>query len=163
MNNEDNLTPEILISWDFPEFEKYERNRTWYLIASLIFIALLIYAVFTANFLFAVIIIFVSIILYFQEKHEQIIVTFAITPDGLILGEKFYAFKEIKKFYLIYEPPEVKKLYIEFKNFLKPRLGIPLLEQNPVRVREILVNYLDEDLDKEYEPLTDKIGRFFKF
>lgn len=163
MKYDNKPTPEILASWDVPEIDKYERKKSWYLIASLIFLLLLIYAIFTANFLFAIIIIFITMILYLQEKHETVITTFDITPDGLIIGDKFFAYKEIKNFYIIYEPPEVKKLYIVFKNFLKPRLGIPLLDQNPVKIREILTKYLDEDLEKEYEPLTDKIGRIFKF
>jgi len=163
MKNDNKTTPEILASWDIPEIDKYERKKSWYLIAFLIFLSLLIYAILTANFLFAVIIIFITMILYLQEKHETIIITFAITPDGLIIGDKFFAFKEMKNFYIIYEPPEVKKLYIIFKNFLKPRLGISLFDQNPVKIRGILTQYLDEDLEKEYEPVTDKIGRIFKF
>jgi len=87
---------------------------------------------------------------------------FAIYERGLRVGEKFYDFKEIKDFYEIYEPPEVKNLYFDFYSWVQPRLQIPLQSKNPVRVREILLDYLTEDLDQENEPFSDAMGRMFK-
>ena len=154
---------DILANWDIPEVEKFERTKTWYLITGIIFILLLIYCVLTTNFLFAVIIIFLAIIQYLNEKVGHTFLTFTITPDGMMVGEKFYPYKKIENFYIIYEPPEIKKLFIIFKSVLQPRLSIPFLDQNPVKIREILTAYLPEDLEKEYEPITDKLGRLLKF
>lgn len=154
---------DILAQWSIPEYEKFDRKKSWYVAAGIIFIGLVSYAVFTANFLFAVILIFLAIILYLYEKGEPLLITFIITPDGIIIGNKLYSYKEIDNFYIIYEPPAVKQLYFIFKSLLKPRLSIPLQDENPVNIRKILRMYLDEDLEKEYEPLTEKIGRFFKF
>jgi hypothetical protein len=33
---------------------------------------------------------------------------------------------------------------------------------NPIKVREILLDYLEEDLDQENEPLSDGLGRMLK-
>lgn len=161
-NNELIDEEDILLGWQFSEFEKHQRNKLWYIIAGIILIALVIYAVFAANFLFAVILIIISAIIYLQEKRGPDNLLFAITPDGLFIGDKIHPYKSIKNFYLIYEPPEVKNLFIDFNSALKPRLTIPLLDQDPVTVRELLLEYLDEDIEKEYEPLSEIIGRFLK-
>ena len=47
-----------------------------------------------------------------------------------------------KSFFIIYQPPEVKSLYFEFKALTKPRLVIPLKDQNPVEIRKTLLEHL---------------------
>ncbi len=151
-----------LISWNFPEFIKYERSRGWYVIALIIGGLLLLYAVVTVNFLFALIVIIVAVILFLKTSEEANNIEFTIYEAGIKVGEKFYEYKELKNFYLIYEPPEVKSLYLDFQSSLRPRLQIPLEDKNPVKVREILLDYLNEDLDKENEPISDGLGRILK-
>lgn len=160
--NKDNFDEEILANWEIPEYESYPRSKRWYLVAFLAFFGLLIYCLYTANFLFAVILVFIALIQYLNEKSSVNQLLFTITPDGIYVGDKFHPYKTIDNFYIIYEPPEIKKLFFIFKNPLKPRLSIPLLEENPVIIREALKRYLDEDLEKEYEPLTEKLSRMLK-
>lgn len=153
---------EILAKWNFPEFERPQRSKTWYFVAILITLLLLIYAILTVNFLFAVIIVIATITLItkYQRKADQ--VTFIITEDGVELEERFHAWETIKDFYIIYKPPEVTSLFINFRAITKPRLTIPLQNQNPVEVKKILSEYIDEDLDKEEEPFSEAFSRFFK-
>ncbi|MFA6993853.1 MAG: hypothetical protein WC268_04675 [Patescibacteria group bacterium] len=158
----DNKYGKKLIAWQFPEHEDYERTRGWYIGAGIIGLLLLIYSVFTGNFLFAMIIIVTAVIIFLKATLGYKNLDFAIYERGLRVGEKFYDFKEIKDFYVIYEPPTVKNLYFDFHSWVQPRLQIPLQSKNPVRVREILLDYLTEDLDQENEPLSDAMGRMFK-
>ena len=78
-------------------------------------------------------------------------------------GAVHYPFDEIVNFYIIYKPPETKMLFIKPKGFFRPQLHIPLLNHDPVVIREILGNFIDEDLEKEDEPVSEFFGRFFKF
>ncbi|MFA5358349.1 MAG: hypothetical protein WC310_00835 [Patescibacteria group bacterium] len=151
-----------MISWDFPEFIPHERTRGWYVAVIIIAALLLLYAIITANFLFAIIVIIVAVIMFFKTSNTAMNVIFSIYEDGVRVGDKFYDFKEIKDFYIIYEPPEAKNIYFNFNSLLQPRLQIPLLEQDPVKVREILRDYIEEDLDRSDEPFSDGIGRIFK-
>jgi len=151
----------ILASWQFPEFIKYKRSWAWYIIASLIALALIIYAILVKNYLFAFIVILIAFVILLYEIKEPILIKFNITEEGLELEDHFYPYKEIKNFWIIYEPPEVKRLYFEFKG-LRPRLSIPLLDQNPLKIREIFLNFLNEDLEKEEESTSDFLERKFK-
>jgi len=153
---------EIFFSWEFPEYFKYERSKLWYLGMGILGGILLIYCLFAKNFLFALIVIMVGIIIFLYEAKEPLNVSFSITEDGLELGRNFYPWKDLKNFWIIYEPPKIKTLYFIFKNAWRPRLNIPLLDQNPLKIREKLLEYLDEDLEKEEEPISDSFGRFLK-
>jgi len=151
-----------LAEWQFPEFVKYKRSQRWYITAGIIVALLLIYSAVTANILFAMIIIITSVIFILNQKRDPKMVSFKITEEGVIIDETLYEWPEIKNFWIIYEPPKVKNLYFEFKSLLLPRLPIPLQDQDPVKIREILLDYIDEDIDREGEPISDGISRALK-
>lgn len=152
----------ILMSWEFSEYPKYERTLGWYIGATIIFFGLLLFAVFTANYLFALIILMVAIIIFIYNLKQPAQINFVITEDGIKIGTKFYPWDDFKNFWIIYKPPEVKTLYFDFKG-LRPNLPIYLEDQNPVKVREILLQYLKEDLTREKEPAGDELARWLKF
>ena len=152
----------VLAKWNFPEFEKAERSKAWYAGAFVVFSFLLIYSLLTVNFLFAVIIIISAIIIIMRNQAEPEQITATIAEDGLEVDGRFYDYDAIKYFYLIYKPPEIKNLYLEFKSVAKPRLIIPLQNQNPLEIRDILNRYLEENLAKEEEPASEAIRKLFK-
>lgn len=153
---------ETLTAWTFPEFAAHQRGKTWYFSIIVICAAVLIWSAFTANYLFSLIIIIIGLILILQNRQKAAVLPCQIKEDGLEVGRNFYNYKDIKKFYIIYQPPEVKTLYFDFKSTLRPTLPIPLESQNPLKVREILKKYLEEDLEKEEEPASDAITRSLK-
>ena len=152
-----------LINWSFPEIVLPERSRSWYIWAMLIGVAILLYSIFTANFLFGLIVILIAIVIISYHHKDVSEVEFAITENGVVIGDKFYIFKDFKHFYLVYEPDRhIKNLYFELKSSLRPRLTIPLQDVNPIKVRDILLEYMDEDTSQEAEPLSESISRRFK-
>ncbi len=153
---------EVLAKWNFTEFIKHERSKSWYFGAVISILFLLIYSFLTVNFLFAVIIIIAAISFFLIYRREPGQVTFAITEDGLGADDRFFPYDEIKDFYIIYQPPEVKTLFVELKALTKPRLAISLGDQNPVEIRKILLEYIDEDLEKDDEPLSEGLSRMLK-
>lgn len=152
-----------IIGWAVPEYEKHERPKSWYIAASIVAVLLLIYSFWTANFLFAVIIIVASLVIILHDGREPDLVRFSITDEGIIIGRKFYDFDEIKDFSIVYKPKQgVKNLYFEFKNSLKHRLSIPLQDKNPLKIREELLKYLKEDLDRTDQPASEGIAKLLK-
>jgi len=148
-------------SWQFLEFENYERTVGWYVGAAVIVIGLLIFSVVTGNMLFALLIILAALtIVLFRRRNREI--SFAITEDGVEVDSQFYDYGRIKSFYIIYQPPTVKTLYFELKGTFSPRVPINLQTQNPLAIREVLLRYLTEDLDHEDEPTSDVFGRMLK-
>ena len=156
-------TDNILTSWVVSEYAKHERSKTWYIAAAIITAVVLFYALWSANFLFVVIIVLAVMVTMLHDSSEPNAVGFAIADEGIIIGKKFIDYDELKNFSIIYKPRQgVKQLYFEFHNVLRPRLSIGLDNMNPLKIRDILLNYLQEDLERENEPLSEQLGRLFK-
>lgn len=159
--NKDFSLPEL--SWEIEEFVKHPRDKKWYIIAGIIALGLIIYALIDRNYFFALIIIIASGLIVFYDNEPSKKVLFTISYEGVKMGNKLYEFETIRNFYIIFRPKEeMKKIFFEFKNPLKHRLVIPLEGQDPVEIREYLLQYLDEDLEKEHEPLSEGLAKIFR-
>ena len=151
------------ISWPVPEYDKHEKGGGWYIFYSLIAFLLILYSFLSGNFLFAVIIIIAAIVIVLRDGQEPDFVKISLTEEGVIVGKKFYDYDEFKNFSIVYKPKqEIKNLYFEFNNSLKPRLSIPLKKMNPLLIRKSLLRYLPEDLDRTDRPLSEELGKLFK-
>jgi hypothetical protein len=159
----------ILKEWVIPEYTQHERSRTWYTAAGMVCLILIVLSLWTPNYFFdSPNILFVSIIIltavtlvarHIMSPHRLAVV---IYEDGLAIGDQFFPYKDLADFAVVYEPPEVKMLYFHFKKFVRPRLPVPLLNENPIEIREILLRYLEENLERENEPTSDALGRWLK-
>lgn len=153
---------EIHLAWEFPEFVQHKRGKWWYIIAAIILAGFVFYSVMTSNFLFVVILLLGVFVLIYRFLQGPRPVTVKIGQDGILVDRKLYPYKELKSFWLIYEPPTIKYLYFDFKNRLKKHLPVPLEDINPLQVRESLLNYLEEDLEKEEEGFSETLSRFLR-
>lgn len=152
---------EAFFAWEFTEFDRHIRTRTWYLAAGAAALALITYSIFTSNLLFALIILLVAFITIVRDYVEPNTITFVLYEDGIGLGTKFIPYKELANFYIIYEPPRVKRLYFKPKG-MGQTISIPLYDQNPIEIREILLRYVKEDLETEYEHPNDSWGNLLR-
>ena len=152
----------ILASWNVKEYEPRNRSLLWYIGLGLIAVFLLVYSIVIHNYLFVMIILLAAFILRLQHKAGVNRVSFQCTSKGIRIGNRTYDYKDLRNFWVIYNPPEVKKLYFTFKSSLSPRLMIPLRNQNPLKIREILLKFMEEDLDKEEEPISEIFAKWSK-
>jgi len=151
------------IELEVPEFTKYERSLLWYVIAIIIGVALLIYSIITSNFLFAVILVLITVIIIIMSFNQPRMLKTVIDPTGIRIGGKKYEYSKFKSFSVIYQPPEINTLYLEFNMPLRDRISIQLGDTDPNEVREYLLNYLEEDLERDDESLSDITSRIAKF
>ncbi|MFZ2190491.1 MAG: hypothetical protein WA057_06540 [Candidatus Magasanikiibacteriota bacterium] len=156
---EDTLTGDMLHEWTIQEYEQHDRGRLWYIIMIALGLGFVLIGIFTGNFLFSLIIILAGIIIFLQSNQAPLQVSFKITELGIVIGNRFYKYSEFLDFYIIYQPPRVKTLFLETNSALRPLVRIPLLDKNPVDVRHSLLEFLTENLEKEDEPLSDRIAR----
>ncbi|KPJ84781.1 hypothetical protein AMJ57_05455 [Parcubacteria bacterium SG8_24] len=150
------------MSWEIDEFPRYERGPFWYMFMLLFGGGLLIYAIVTANFLFALIVLMLALVIYLSSVREPSRIEFAITDLGVKIGRTFLPYKDIRRFWFIYEPPEVKNLHLDFKSPFRPRIAIDLEDQNPNEIRGILAHFVFEDFEEDEEHFSDYIGRILK-
>lgn len=152
----------ILLRWSFSEFHHPHRSQRWWIIAGIITGLMVIYAVATANFLFALIILIAVVLLINEYRRHPRRLECQITINGISVGKKFWRYNELRNYWIAYHPPEVTNLYILPKNPLDPRVNIPLVNMNPLKVRQLLNKYLEEDLTREDEPTSEALTRLLK-
>jgi len=153
---------DILVSWEVDEYPQHERSRMWYILASVVGIGLIVYAVLTSNFLFAVIILMIAVIMVLSmfTKPEKIPVL--ITTTGIIVGDMYYDYQSIRDFSIVYDPPDVKLLYLDFYTMTHPLLSVSLEDVDPNIVRESLLPFCLENFKRNQEDLTDVMRRLYK-
>ncbi|OIP80623.1 MAG: hypothetical protein COT39_04105 [Parcubacteria group bacterium CG08_land_8_20_14_0_20_48_21] len=152
----------VFASWQFPEFTIPYRGRWWYAGAVAIGGGLFALALLHGGYLFAFLLILFAIIYVLHHFHEPLPVQFSLTDLGIVVGNRFYTYTDIEKFWIIYQPPETKNLYVELKSLFHPHFTIPLEKENPLRIREYMRRYVAEDLEQDQEPLVDTLTRLLK-
>lgn len=158
------MTPDqILMEWHSSEYQQHEHHPAWFLFLGIIAAILTIYAIIVGNFLFAIIIIMLGVIINMYAKRAPEKIHIAITKHGIKVADKLYTFEDdLASFWILYRPPHLKTLNLQRKQRILPILTFQLEDQNPLKIRELLLNHLDEDINKE-EHFTDKIARQMKF
>ena len=153
------VSGEALISWQAQEYKKYELDPYKMGVVILVSIALIIYAIVTANYLFALIIIMAMVVLHVFSKKEPAIVDIKINKEGIVVEDKAYTFEDdLRSFWILYNPPAVKTINFNRQQAILPNMAIQLEDQNPLKVRETLLRYLPEDTEKE-EHFSERVAR----
>lgn len=160
--NEEIDAGEALVSWETWEFIPHERNNRWYIVMIGLAILLIIYAIWTSNPLFALIIVMSGVMLLINSLHKPKRVMVHITTAGVVMGERFWPYENLKDFALIYRPPIATVLYINSRSWWETPQAIELEGANPLLVRDALAPVLDENFAREDEILTDIIQKVYK-
>lgn len=154
---------EVLANWTYPEYIERKRSKRWYAIALTVVLALIIFSILTSNYLFIIIVAAFVFIYGMQYRRHPVDLEFIIYEDGISPDPNtFYEWQVIKNFWIIYEPPEVKKLYLSFKSSFRPGMHVSLENQNPLNIRKIMLEYIPEDTEKENESFSDGVTRILK-
>lgn len=148
--------------WETSSWERYSRGPHWYIFMTLIAVVAALYGIFTANYLFSFIVLFIAIILILAGNEPAHAVLAQVGNNGIVLDGKFFPYEDLRNFSIIYQPPETKILYIESKRLIEPRIRISLMDEDPVAIRSHLRQFLSEDLDLQEEHFSDTIARLLK-
>jgi hypothetical protein len=151
-----------IIAWQAYDRPRYRRGAFWYGFMLAAGIGLLIYALFTANYIFALIVVMSALVVYLGTVYEPSSLKVTVTEDGVMIGDTFYPYRDIQNFWFFYDPPAVKSLYLVTRSVLTPRIRVDLNDQDPNAVRQALSRYVRENIDAVDEPLADTLARLLK-
>jgi hypothetical protein len=153
----------VHLEWTFREYPDTEsRTRLWYTVMGLIFALCMFYAIFTSNWIFALILILSGFIMIAQHFRDARQIPVKIGEDGIIVDRKFYPYKEMDSFGIIYDPPVYKFLYLDMRNGIRSSLPVPMESVNPLQLREVLLNYLSENLQRQEEDFDEIMAKLLK-
>jgi len=135
---------DTLIHWRAPEFEIIERDKQWLVYVTIALIFIVAYAIYTNSIIMAITFILLGIVGYMHFEREPRILTFRITPDGVAAGKEIYLFSNISSFWIFYEPEGKKLISLHTNSYLAPFVHMPIHEEDPVEIREVLLKYIPE-------------------
>lgn len=149
------------IEWTASEFRKYKKNKNWFILPTIIALAIFITAILLKNFLLAIAIILATFVVYTYTLKEPRKIKFSISGRGIQIDKNIYRFEDLRSFWVFYEPPEIKEISLRSKKMFMPYVRIPLGDQNPVEIRRLLLKFLPER--KHTESITDEWARKLRF
>jgi hypothetical protein len=150
---EDMMIPEhsedVLAHWRAPEYEVFERDKKWYIYMTLALAFVIGYAIYTNGIIMAITFILIGVVGYIHINKAPRTLDFIITRDGLLAGREFFEFDNLLSFWIFYELEGKKVISLRAKSHLVPYVYIPIHEEDPVEIREILIKYLPEVKQEE--------------
>ena len=158
-----------LLEWTFPEYPHHQHSSKWYMWMGIIGGAFFFWSLVTQNYFFLVFLVLVFLVIFLHEIHPPQRITIRLLGNGIMFGagddtskHHLYKYSDVRKFWILYEPPMVKNVYIVFRSKWKTRLRIPLEDQDPSTVRRILQEHCREDVEPRDEPLEDMLRRIIR-
>jgi hypothetical protein len=143
-NNQVNDSGKILHQWRAPEFEVYEKSARWYLIAFIFMVALIAYALIINAPIMAITFILLGIVGYIHAQKDPRVITFTVTSEGIIADKEMYPYENINSFWIFYEPPYTKTISLHTKASMLPYVHIPIQDEDPAFLHELLSQYIPE-------------------
>ncbi len=145
---EDEPTESVTADWIAHLTPPPQHPRVWYMIGVLLISAILV-AILAHDIMFTSVLALAAFVLFLNTFRPHQPSTIGIHTTGISIDDDHHRYADMKSFWIDYNPPHVKELSLEFKKGLTHRLRIPLQNQNPLEVRQVLMSYVPE---KEHEP-----------
>ena len=149
------------ITWQTPEYAYYSKSVDWYWALVIITIALAGVAIYTYNFLFAVLIVIGAFAIAMYAVRTPRIVTVVISGQGVQIDDRLFPYDALQSFWIFYHPGRLKELSLRSEKIAMPHIKIPLGSTDPNEVRELLLKYIDEV--PQTESLIDTLAHFLGF
>ena len=150
-----------LLEWEAPEFTEYEKNSNWFGLWLIISVTAVALAVIFGNYLLAIFLALAAISVFLQGLKKPRIIKFTITPRGIGIGNIYIPYEDMESFWILYEPGQTKELLLKTKRVRMPNVVVPIDKENPVRIRQLLVDFVPEKEQKQ--SLIDIVMRIMRF
>jgi hypothetical protein len=145
------------ISWEAPSF--YFNPQKKYL--ALLVIALTLggggMLFFKRDTLTAIFMLLSSLVLILYSNKRPEISKIKIDQTGVTVGDVLYYYKDLRSFWIHYDPGNIKELSLESRRWYMPYVKVSIENKNPLMIRSLLVNFM---VEREHEhSLVDIIAR----
>lgn len=147
-----------LFSWHAQEHAHRPKSPRWFIVLAVIVTGLVVFFLFTYNFMGAITTALVGILLYWIAQRKPALVHYRIMVDGVAIGSMLYHYRELLAFNIVYEPNETRTVIVRSQRRFTPLLHMEIGEADPVAIRDILIEFLPEDQNL-HEPIADILAR----
>lgn len=150
-----------IIKWRAPEYHQHEKSTLWFAIAGLVGAALVYYGLKTDGWTFSIAIIAFAGAYYAVHRKRPPVVEAKISKMGIKVGHHVFPYSNLKHFWIVYNPPFVKRLYFREVSRLRPDIFVSMENADPAEIRNILREHMAE-IEGRHEPFSDVLVRLFR-
>ncbi len=148
------------IEWICPAYFHYKKGWKWFSIAGSVILGAVIYSLVTGEWLSAIVFILLSGVYAMHYLQPIPLLHTGISKLGIQIGNKFYGFNQLKTFWINYNPP-FSTLHVILANKMQKEIEINLVHQDPVAVRNMLINEIPE-LEGRSESFMSILARLLR-
>lgn len=150
-----------VVSWKAPEFIRYNKNITWYVVLVSVAIALTVLFYYLDNLLAMIVVILALIVMLITANQKPKKRMYKLTKDGLKIDEKFYPMSDFRSYFVTYIE-DIPNLHFEMTKKITPPISIFINGIDEKQVVDFLKIYLPENT-KVNATATDLLSRWFRF
>ncbi len=154
------LPEKVVLSWNAPEFIYTQKPMGWYALLALFFIALIVIAVFTKQWLsiavFAVMGVAVAV---YASRHPRML-NYALTDRGLHVGDKKYLFDQFSAFFEADDYGQLVFDLIPTRRFV-PLVSLPAPTEFQDQIEQNLSNVLPKSPPRT--GIAERVSKALRF
>lgn len=150
------------LSWIAPEYLQHPKSVTWWTTAAIGMVIVVILEAFSGSWSMLAASVAFAVVFYITHQfHPPRHTKINLSDLGIKIGHRKIPYYSLEYFWIIYNPPHVKRLFLRLKDGFLPDLVIELENQDPHTVRALLEHHLVEVTGVK-EHFTDQLLRFIK-
>jgi len=138
-----------------------QRGRGWYVGWSIFFALAIGVNLWLRQHMGVVALTLLAVILFITASQKPKKIRVGFYADGLHLGEQKFAWHEFENFWILHEPGQLNRLHLARRTKVFNELMIELGDENPLKIRDLLLAWLPEDPKRE-ESRVDYVTRTLK-
>lgn len=151
-----------LFAWTAPEHIHQDRGVKWFALFAGGITAIAVGFALFGNFIAALTIGMIGAYMFVVAQHKPSIIRYRLLTEGVALNNTLYHYKHLEAFNIVYEPGNVKTVILRSSRRLVPLIHMEIGSADPVAIRDILVEFVHEDVHLE-EPVIDIWARRLGF
>ncbi|PJE50921.1 MAG: hypothetical protein COV29_01420 [Candidatus Yanofskybacteria bacterium CG10_big_fil_rev_8_21_14_0_10_36_16] len=148
------------ISWRGPtSLNKADEKWVYSTMAVMYVLAILSWVIYE-SIITTVMFALLGILIWAHSRKEHPEANFNVHPAGISVDNNLHSFEDIKSFWIDYKPEAPKELSVQFNKWHTNYLKIPIENQNPLRLRTLLLQYVPEEKHEDtiVELVQQKLG-----
>lgn len=149
------------LAWRAPSRPKHERSTRWYVVAGILTVALIAYALATGSWTFAVVIMLAAAVYFLVRNVEDHRYQVVISPSALFIDGTPYTWETWDAFWILRGENNHYELHVRPKKKNRKDFVVLITDQKPEEVQGAMRGFLREDVTQK-EKMFDMILRICK-
>lgn len=146
----------LTFSWESPEFEYRDKNKSWYWAVALLGLVLIALAIILHNYLFAFFVVLAVFLTIVLAKKQPLNLAVEISEQGIRIEKTLYPYPKLYAFWIKYNQKQEPILLLLSEQRVTPLISViidPSIDL--MQLRDFLNTYIEEQ--EMTEPVTNRV------